>query len=331
MFWLNRKRTSALPFPEGPYATGCMELMNNYSKESIFLRIFYPTDVPPKDIKKRSNEWVEWLVDYTYIEAFASLLNIWLIVIKFLLFFVKKAYIPTLWEEPVSKKLNKLPVIVFSHGYGATRFLCSTVCNELASRGYIVAAIEHKDKSASITYYYDSESSRDNDKRTFIHHIPFIVDSVDHYTIRNSQLKKRSEECSAVLNILEDMNDGKPVNILKSNIDSKSLKGKIDLSQNVIMGHSFGGATSMYTLSRDNRFKIGVILDGWMFPLKGEQLEISQPMLFINTQTFHLEANIKIMKKYAELSQNTLYTMKFGSRRRSDKELFEITKKQLDE
>lgn len=58
--------------------------------------------------------------------------------------YFQEIYIPTLWEEPVTTEKKKLPVVVFSHGYGATRFLCSTVCNELASRGFLVAALEHK-------------------------------------------------------------------------------------------------------------------------------------------------------------------------------------------
>ena len=61
-----------------------------------------------------------------------------------LFIYLQETYIPTLWEEPVTAEKKKLPVVVFSHGYGATRFLCSTVCNELASRGFLVAAVEHK-------------------------------------------------------------------------------------------------------------------------------------------------------------------------------------------
>lgn len=34
--------------------------------------------------------------------------------------------------------------MIFSHGYAATRFVCSEYCNTLASYGFIVAAIEHR-------------------------------------------------------------------------------------------------------------------------------------------------------------------------------------------
>ncbi|XP_046687171.1 platelet-activating factor acetylhydrolase-like [Homalodisca vitripennis] len=64
------------------------------------------------------------------------------------------------------------------------------------------------------------------------------------------------------------------------------------------MGHSFGGATALLTLSSDYRFKQGVILDGWMFPLKEEKLEVAQPLLFINTPTFHITSNLTVMERF---------------------------------
>lgn len=30
----------------GPHATGCMELMTEYSEEGCFARVFYPTNIP---------------------------------------------------------------------------------------------------------------------------------------------------------------------------------------------------------------------------------------------------------------------------------------------
>jgi len=53
-------------------------------------------------------------------------------------------YIPTISDAPISDKEQSYPFVIFSHGYAATRFVCSDFCNTLASYGFIVAAIEHR-------------------------------------------------------------------------------------------------------------------------------------------------------------------------------------------
>lgn len=50
--------------------------------------------------------------------------------------------IPALWDTAMAEK--KFPVIVFSHGLSANRSIYSTVCSELASHGFVVAAVEHR-------------------------------------------------------------------------------------------------------------------------------------------------------------------------------------------
>jgi platelet-activating factor acetylhydrolase len=40
---------------------------------------------------------------------------------------------------------RKWPVLLFSHGVGCSRLMYSAWCGEMASRGYIVIAIEHRD------------------------------------------------------------------------------------------------------------------------------------------------------------------------------------------
>lgn len=44
----------------------------------------------------------------------------------------------------------QFPVMVFSHGLGGMRTTYSYICADIASHGWVVAAIEHRDGSASL-------------------------------------------------------------------------------------------------------------------------------------------------------------------------------------
>ena len=58
--------------------------------------------------------------------------------------------IPAWHGAKVVKEEQKRPVVVFSHGLAACRTSYSYVCTDLASRGYIVAAVEHGDGSGCL-------------------------------------------------------------------------------------------------------------------------------------------------------------------------------------
>jgi len=59
-------------------------------------------------------------------------------------FTIGNIHIPVVWNAEVRQEGRKLPVIVFSHGLATSRFFYSTICMELASCGFVVAAIEHR-------------------------------------------------------------------------------------------------------------------------------------------------------------------------------------------
>ena len=46
---------------------------------------------------------------------------------------------------------KRLPVVIFSHGLGGTPDIYQSIIMDLASRGYIVVAVEHTDHSQSVT------------------------------------------------------------------------------------------------------------------------------------------------------------------------------------
>ena len=56
--------------------------------------------------------------------------------------------IPALYGAPLILGQTHHPVVVFSHGMGCNRCLYSSISSDLASHGYIVAALEHRDQSA---------------------------------------------------------------------------------------------------------------------------------------------------------------------------------------
>ena len=61
---------------------------------------------------------------------------------------------------------------------------------------------------------------------------------------------------SRALDLLALLNDGGEIrDKLGSSFDFSQFKGRLDVSRPAVMGHSFGGGTTLQTLSDDSRFK----------------------------------------------------------------------------
>ncbi|XP_066962919.1 platelet-activating factor acetylhydrolase-like isoform X4 [Macrobrachium rosenbergii] len=284
---------SHIPVPKGPFVVGCTDIMVGRSKEGTLMRLYYPTNVT--DPMSKMDKWTPWYLGEEYTKGMASFMAPSISSLFSMLFNwqMRGALIPAIWEEPMMDK--KFPVVVFSHGLSANRSIYSTVCTELSSHGFVVAAVEHRDTSACASFTLSEDGSKE--------HILFrtLQPNEKEYDLRNQQIKIRVQESVRALDVLEKLEQGKVTNELPSKFDLQQLCGRLDLTMPIMSGHSFGGGTTICTLSKDKRFKVGVALDPWMFPLKDEVDEIcsalTQPLLCISTEAFQNEVNLKAMSK----------------------------------
>ncbi|OAB32460.1 dienelactone hydrolase [Paenibacillus macquariensis subsp. defensor] len=173
-------------------------------------------------------------------------------------------YIPSHSYEgsEISTSSHSYPLIILNHGYGSSKAYHTSQAENLASQGYIVASIDHT-YSTFTTVFPDG-------KTTIMKTDEELIDEPKYRDIVGSVWTK---DVSFTIDQLENINSG--------NIPS-IFKGKLDLSNIGIFGHSFGGAAA-YDSAHDSRIKAGIDLDGSLYHYKDIE-GIVKPFMFIFTE-----------------------------------------------
>ncbi|XP_072800962.1 platelet-activating factor acetylhydrolase isoform X2 [Vicugna pacos] len=320
-----------IPRGNGSYAVGCTDLMFDYTDKGTFLRLYYPSQGD-----NRSDTL--WIPNKEYFWGLSKFLGTHWMMGKILSFFFGSMTTPAAWNSPLrtgekypliifshglgafsfstaptppsstseDRKTFRTEMVAFSWKEVGehlqkeiiSRTIYSAVGIDLASYGFIVAAVEHRDESASATYYFRDQTAAETGNKTWLY-IRTLKQGDEEFPLRNGQVRQRAKECSQALDWILDLDQGKPAkNVLDLEFGVEQLKDTIDKDKIAVMGHSFGGATVVQTLSEDQRFRCGIALDAWMLPV-GEEVcsRIPQPLFFINSERFQYPSNIKKMKK----------------------------------
>ncbi|TJZ52822.1 hydrolase [Streptomyces piniterrae] len=152
---------------------------------------------------------------------------------------------------PVARHRGRLPVVLYSPGAGDPRSLGSTLCDELASRGYVVVSIDHTYEAAGVEF---------PDGRVARSVMPAEMERAEKAGRMTELLKKvsgvRVADTRFVLDELTKVGRSSPL--------PAGLRGALDLKAIGMFGQSAGGFTAAQTMHDDRRIKAAVNMDGVM-------------------------------------------------------------------
>ena len=177
-------------------------------------------------------------------------------------------------NAPIAPGDEAYPLILFSHGLNGFRGQNTTVVQELASHGYVVATVDHT---------YGNVVSVFPDGRSIFRSPDLFTETGDPPRTGQTLVQVWAQDLAfalAQLTMLNEAEDGE-------------LHGRLDLSRIGVFGHSTGGGATLTFCQQDVRCTAGLGLDSWLIPTP-DDMETKPPpqsFMFISTPTWIGEEN----------------------------------------
>ena len=190
---------------------------------------------------------------------------------------------------PVTGAERSFPLLVFSHGFGVSRAMYGFTLAELASRGYVIAAVEHTFFSTG-TEFPDSQ--------------------VVSLRMEDAKVLQSDSSANAIAEIWAL--DGRFVIDrmfeLARNDPRRLLAGRIDTTRVGYWGHSFGGATAANVMALDRRVQTGINLDGYLAGTAWVH-GLDRPFLQVRSDSIDIESLPEDLLEQAGMSRDMLRRM----------------------
>lgn len=165
-----------------------------------------------------------------------------------------------------AKAPPRFPVLLFSPGGGSSPALYTAICEELASHGYVVVALDHP---------YDSAAVMLSDGRV-VKHVEGPTDGRSVLPFDRERANVRARDMLFVLSQLKMLDQGEM---------NSPLQSRLDLSSVGAFGHSIGGKAAAHACVLDQRLKACANVDGHvrLMPAHPEDAGAGfrQPFLFL--------------------------------------------------
>lgn len=230
-----------LPAPSGPYRVGIVdrELVDEARGRRLMVSVWYPSEQSgaPAPLTSFPDQVAAGLGKLSGLPGLAFQ-------------HLRYTRLAASLDVPLPAEGGPFPVLVFSHGLVGLRLQNSSTLQELASWGYVVAAIDHTD-AAAVTVFPDGEAR-------FYDLESFGITAADGEVDRALVTERVFPVWVADQRFLYDTLEAWAV-------DDPLLAGKLDLNRLASFGHSFGGATALEVCRIDSRCRAAVNLDGGLY------------------------------------------------------------------
>jgi dienelactone hydrolase len=168
----------------------------------------------------------------------------------------------------------RFPVIILSHGLGGSGFGYTSLIEDLVSRGYAVAAIEHPYVAGAVVFPGGQIILQHHDQ------FPPGITPEERFKRMAASIGDTITEGAADVRFVID----KLTELDKST--QFALAGRLDLSHVAAMGHSAGAEFAARACQLDVRIRACVDLDGAMVPVAAlpdysDGATMKQPLLFL--------------------------------------------------
>ena len=236
---LAQEGTAAAPLPEGPDKVGTRIVdlvdstryepyLSNGSKRELVVRFWYPASLNQECQPAQYTSPKVW-------NYFSTLAGVPL----------PKVTTNSCMNAPVAEGLHA--VVVFTHGFTGTFTDYTFLFEDLASRGYVVASVNHTHE-ATASEFPDGRFA----KSVLGSHLADSWRGDDQALTFATSV--RLDDLRFVVNELQRLN---------MQADSP-FASRLDMSRVAVAGHSLGGAAAFLSVEEEPRFRAGIIIDGFV-------------------------------------------------------------------
>jgi len=235
---LSTIQTATVPAPTGPSQVGTQlmdmvdssrddQFLADGTKRELLVRFWYPASLAQGCVPAEYTAPAVW-------SYFSQLAKIPL----------PKVSTNSCMDAPITEGPH--PVVVFTHGYTGTFTDYTFLAEDLASRGYVVASVDHT---------YEATAVQFPDGR--------LVKSVLGSHLAESTWRRDEQALSFAISVR--LSDLKFMVDELERLNAKAgspFAGKLDMARIAVAGHSLGGLTALLSVEQEKRFRAGITIDG---------------------------------------------------------------------